>query len=86
MHPDPDRINSGFVNSVVLRRNKQMGWEKDGNKPIIPLSSAVVNKKTFVHAVSSDGNANLLVNTKKVVKGIETKTVLSLRCYMSEPL
>lgn len=35
-------INRVFVNSL---RNKQIGWKKGGNKPIIPLSLTVANKK-----------------------------------------
>lgn len=58
-------INRVFVNSLDVRRNKQIGLKKkDGNKPIIPLSSDEVDKKTSVHVQDGDGDANLLVNTE----------------------
>lgn len=38
-------INRVFVNSLNPQRNKQIGWKRDGNRLIIPLSSAVLNKK-----------------------------------------
>lgn len=79
------RVSIGCLwNPHDRRGNKQIGWLKDGNRPIIPSYSVTVNKTTSVCRLFSDGNANLLVNTEKVAKRrsniLKGKRSLSCHC------
>ena len=54
---------------IVAEINKSAGGKKNGGKvPMIPLSPLTANKTASVCALSSDGDANLLVNAEKVIK------------------